>query len=135
MRRHKKSLLVLVVLCLSICMLSSCGQSTASADEGGYTLDNIRDYVVGLDEKMELENGKKKAITNFDNAATTPALRPVMNEVNSKLEMYGSIGRGFSQKSNYSTDLYNSTRKKSWISLGRIRRNIPAFMSTIRQMA
>ena len=49
---------------------------------------------------------------NFDNAATTPALKPVMDEVDSKLEMYGSIGRGFSQKSNYSTDLYNDTRDK-----------------------
>ena len=112
MRRHKKSLLVLVVLCLSICMLSSCGQSTASADEGGYTLDNIRDYVVGLDEKMELENGKKKAITNFDNAATTPALQPVMDEVDEQLKKYGSIGRGYSPKSDYSTDLYENTREK-----------------------
>ena len=82
------------------------------AVDGPYTIDNIRDYIVGVDELVELEDGSTKPLINFDNAATTPALRPVMNEVNNKLEMYGSIGRGFSQKSNYSTDLYNSTRDK-----------------------
>jgi selenocysteine lyase/cysteine desulfurase len=33
-----------------------------------------------------------------------------MDEINRKLLMYGSIGRGFSQKSNYSTELYEETR-------------------------
>ncbi len=112
MKRYKKVLLMLVSLSLIICMLSTCGQSAAPAKEDGYTIDNIRDYVVGLNEEMELENGGKKVVTNFDNAATTPALQPVMDEVNEKLETYGSIGRGFSPKSDYSTDLYNNTRDK-----------------------
>lgn len=112
MKKRKNSLLSIAALILSVCLLSSCGQSAAPAEKNGYTLDNIRDYVVGLDEEMELENGKKKAVTNFDNAATTPALQPVMDEVNEQLEKYGSIGRGFSPKSDYSTDLYNNTRDK-----------------------
>ena len=112
MKKRKNSLLGIAALIISVCLLSSCGQSSASAGKNGYTLDNIRDYVVGLDEEMELENGKKKAVTNFDNAATTPALQPVMDEVNEQLEKYGSIGRGFSPKSDYSTDLYNNTRDK-----------------------
>jgi selenocysteine lyase/cysteine desulfurase len=95
-----------------ICMLTACGQSSAPAEKGGYTLDNIRDQVVGLNEKVKLENGQTKVVTNFDNAATTPALQPVVDEVYEKLEMYGSIGRGFSPKSDYSTDLYNNTRDK-----------------------
>ena len=41
-----------------------------------------------------------------------PALTPVLDEVTEKLNMYGSIGRGFSPKSDYSTDLYNNTRDK-----------------------
>ena len=77
-----------------------------------YTLDNIRNFIVGLDTKVELSDGSQSVVINFDNAATTPALRPVMDEVNEKLEMYGSIGRGFSKKSNYSTELYNATRDK-----------------------
>ena len=87
------------------------GEKESSASEK-YTLDNIRDYIVGLDEPVELEDGTKAPLVNFDNAATTPAFKPVMDEVDSKLSMYGSIGRGFSQKSNYSPDLYNETRQK-----------------------
>ncbi len=76
----------------------------------GYTIDNIRRYVAGLDEPVTLADGTARPLINFDNAATTPALIPVMEEVDRKLLMYGSIGRGFSQKSDYSTDLYEETR-------------------------
>ena len=54
----------------------------------------------------------KRPDTRSTISVSTSALKPVMDEVNEKLEMYGSIGRGFSQKSNYSTDLYNETRDK-----------------------
>ena len=108
----KKWLTGILILSMSICMLSACGKSAAPEGDGGYTLDNIRDYVVGIDEEMELENGSKKTVTNFDNAATTPALQPVADEVEEELKKYGSIGRGFSPKSDYSTDLYNSTKDK-----------------------
>ncbi len=87
-------------------------EQAAQDTEGPYTIDNIRDYVVGVDEPVELTDESTKPLINFDNAATTPALKPVMDEVDSKLEMYGSIGRGFSIKSNYSSDLYLSTRDK-----------------------
>ena len=78
----------------------------------GYSIDNIRDYVVGLNTPVELADGSTTPMINFDNAATTPALMAVRDAVNEELEMYGSIGRGFSQKSNHSTDLYNSVRDK-----------------------
>lgn len=77
-----------------------------------YTIDNIRQYVVGLDEPIELDDGTTQPMINFDNAATTPALKPVMDAVNEELLMYGSIGRGFSQKSNHSTDVYVENRDK-----------------------
>ncbi len=76
------------------------------------TLDNIRNYVVGIDEPVELEDGTSVPLINFDNAATTPVLRPVMDEVNKEFEMYGSIGRGFSQKSDHSTEIYYNVREK-----------------------
>lgn len=112
MEKRKKTWALLLVLSMIICMFTACGQSAQPAEEDKYTIDNIRDQVVGLNEQMELENGKKTVVTNFDNAATTPALQPVMDEVNEKLNTYGSIGRGFSPKSDYSTDLYNNTRDK-----------------------
>ena len=78
----------------------------------GYTINNIRDYVIGLDTPVPLANGQFATMINFDNAATTPALKAVQEAIDEELEMYGSIGRGFSQKSNHSTDVYNNTRDK-----------------------
>ena len=83
-----------------------------SFEPGTYTIDNIRSYVVGLEEPVELSDGTKRQLINFDNAATTPALKPVQDAVNAELTMYGSIGRGYSQKSDHSTDLYYQTRQK-----------------------
>ncbi len=78
----------------------------------GYTIDNIREYVLGLDTPVELADGSTAPMINFDNAATTPALKAVQDAIEEELKMYGSIGRGFSQKSNHSTDVYNATRDK-----------------------
>ena len=75
-----------------------------------YTIDNIREYVIGVDEPVELADGTTRPLINFDNAATTPALKPVMDTVDEEMKMYGSIGRGFSQKSNHSTDVYLNAR-------------------------
>ncbi|MBQ9036960.1 MAG: aminotransferase class V-fold PLP-dependent enzyme [Erysipelotrichaceae bacterium] len=93
---------------------------TPSEDESGdkkdeptevtYTIDNIREYVIGVDEPVELADGTTRPLINFDNAATTPALKPVMDTVDEEMKMYGSIGRGFSQKSNHSTDVYLNAR-------------------------
>ena len=122
--KDRRSFIVLICLMLVLTFTfagcGSQGNTTPDADggqdettpEGPYTIDNIRDYVVGVDEPVELMDGSTRPLINFDNAATTPALKPVMDEVDSKLEMYGSIGRGFSIKSNYSSDLYLATRDK-----------------------
>ena len=80
--------------------------------EQGVTIDNIRDSVIGLNTPVQLADGTTTPLINFDNAATTPALKQVQDELNKEMEMYGSIGRGFSQKSNHSTDIYNATRDK-----------------------
>ena len=118
-RNSRKALALLLALCMCVTVLAGCGGNNdkATADEAGkadvsYTIDNIRDYVVGVDEEIELADGTKQPQINFDNAATTPAFQPVMDEVDNKLKTYGSIGRGFSQKSNISTDIYNNTREK-----------------------
>ena len=83
-----------------------------------YTIDNIRDYVVGIDEPVELEDGSKQPQICLDNAATTPALVPVLDEVTTRLLTYGSIGRGSSQKSDISSDVYEQTREKVLAFLG-----------------
>lgn len=95
------------ILVLSLCFLFL----TAGAEEA-FTLDNIRDYVVGLNDPVEVKAGVFRPVINFDNAATTPALQPVVDEVIKRLATYGSIGRGFSAKSNISTQIYDDTRNK-----------------------
>ena len=113
MKRNRIALSVLCLFLAAVLTLSGCGKTEEGKPaEGSYTIGNIRDYVVGVDEPVTLGDGSTAPLINFDNAATTPALQPVLDEVSEKLEMYGSIGRGFSQKSNYSTDLYNETRDK-----------------------
>ncbi len=94
----------------SILPVQVTGKAIEAVD--GYTIDNVRDHVVGLNTPVELADGTKTPLINFDNAATTPALEAVRDAINEELEMYGSIGRGFSQKSNHSTDVYNSVRDK-----------------------
>ncbi len=83
-----------------------------STPDGKITMDNIRNYVVGIDEPVELKDGTKQPMINFDNAATTPSLTPVSGMVEEELKMYGSVGRGFSQKSDHSTEFVAETRKK-----------------------
>ena len=111
MKMMKKSSMITAALSL---LLAVCLLAAGACAEGAkqYTIENIREYVAGVDEPMTLEDGTSRPVINFDNAATTPALKPVMDEVNAKLLTYGSIGRGYSLKSNISTEIYESTRGK-----------------------
>ena len=104
-------LLALVMLCTFAAGCSKKSEEPEQDTEVAYTIDNIREYVIVVDEPVELNDGTMQPLINFDNAATTPALKPVMDAVDEEMRMYGSIGRGFSQKSNHSTDLYLETRE------------------------
>lgn len=72
-----------------------------------YNIRNIRNYVVGIDKKAPLHNGKKINYVNFDNAASTPTLVPILNKISSFLEWYSSIHRGTGYKSKISTAVYD----------------------------
>ena len=120
MIKSSKLLRALFVSCL---LVSGCADTSPSTDpqdetqepeeqETVYTIDNIRNYVVGVDEPVQLSDGTEAPMVNFDNAATTPALMPVMKAVDDEMKMYGSIGRGFSAKSNHSTDFFTQTRNR-----------------------
>ena len=90
---------------------SSASSSSGSAPQA-YTIDNIRQFIVGVDQPISLEDGSTKAAICFDNAATTPALKPVLDQVNADLLTYASIERGFSQKSDLSTERCFEVRDK-----------------------
>lgn len=71
----------------------------------------MRDLFVGLDKKVSISGGHKVIPINFDNAATTPVFKSVINKILEASEDYGSIGRGLGQKSEYSTKVYGECRE------------------------
>ncbi|RKD29066.1 aminotransferase class V-fold PLP-dependent enzyme [Thermohalobacter berrensis] len=71
-----------------------------------YSIKNIRKYTVGIDKKVLLHNNKRVNYINFDNAASTPTLVPVLDKMNEFLEWYSNIHRGTGYKSKISTIAY-----------------------------
>lgn len=71
---------------------------------------SYRKLVVGINTKVPLINGNYGQAINFDNAATTPPLTTVVNEVIRFLPLYSSVHRGLGYKSQLSTKLYEDSR-------------------------
>ncbi len=69
-----------------------------------------RDEVVGYDELAPVLAGGRVPYVNLDNAATTPALRPVADAVTAFLPLYSSVHRGTGYKSRVSTAAYERAR-------------------------
>jgi cysteine desulfurase / selenocysteine lyase len=69
-----------------------------------------RDLIVGTDTTIPLPNGNKVTAINFDNAATTPPLKAVINALNEFAPWYSSIHRGIGYKSSLTTNLYDTSR-------------------------
>ena len=92
--RKRRFLYLLMAVCLLAAAMFSYGKVDALA------------------EAAEAEENEAEAEETDAEAEETDAAEIEADEVDEKLIMYGSIGRGYSQKSNYSTDLYNETRMK-----------------------
>ena len=76
-----------------------------------YDIDSIADQVVGIDKKVPLLNGDKTQYVYFDNAASTPTLKPVLESLNSFMEWYSNIHRGTGFKSLLSTHYFELARQ------------------------
>ena len=74
-------------------------------------IDDLRKLFIGLDKKVNVDGKGRLIPINFDNAATTPPFKRVMKKVLETSEYYGSIARGDGKKSQYCSDLYDSSRK------------------------
>lgn len=74
-------------------------------DNGKY-----RKLFAGVDYEVDRFDGQKIVPINFDNAATTPALKIVQDNMNKSLNTYGSIGRGTGAKSIETTEIYEASR-------------------------
>ena len=71
------------------------------------TIDNVREYIVGVGAQVPLLNGSHRQYVNFDNAASTPTLRPVYDKVNEFMTWYSSVHRGTGFKSQIATEAYD----------------------------
>jgi selenocysteine lyase/cysteine desulfurase len=71
----------------------------------------FRKWVVGVEGKVPLINGKCVTGVNFDNGATTPPLISVMDAVNRFAFWYSSVHRGTGYKSRLSSQIYEKGRE------------------------
>lgn len=77
----------------------------------GLTIDNVRQAIVGVDARIPLYDGSLVPYINFDNAASTPTLQPVLDKINELMTWYSSIHRGTGFKSQISSELYDLSRE------------------------
>jgi selenocysteine lyase/cysteine desulfurase len=70
----------------------------------------LRDLIVGVDEKIPLEDGRFIKGIHFDNAATTPPFKSVLKAIQQFAPWYSSVGRGKGYKSVRSTEIIERTR-------------------------
>ena len=70
----------------------------------------FRDMVAGWDSTTRLENGSEVHYINFDNAATTPPFKSVLNEIMKFAPDYSSVHRGAGYKSKISSEYYERGR-------------------------
>jgi len=73
---------------------------------------DLRSLILGVDREVPLISGAHRPYINFDNAATTPPFRAVVEEVNEFLHWYGSVHRGSGYKSRVSTETYDCCREQ-----------------------
>lgn len=71
---------------------------------------NLRNLIIGAEQRIPLSDGRYVNAINFDNAATTPVLYSVLREINHFAPWYSSVHRGGGYKSMVSSDIYEQGR-------------------------
>ncbi len=74
------------------------------------SLNPYRDDVVGVDLEVPLSTGERTVYINFDNAASTPALKAVKEAGDKLIDWYASIHRGAGFKSQVASEWYEMAR-------------------------
>ncbi len=88
---------------------------SAASAQTTYNMKNIRGYVVGVDNPVELSDGKKVTAINFNNSFTTPPFEPVVEEITKVMQIYGNMGLGKSQLSANSAAVYYRNKILSFV--------------------
>ncbi len=78
-----------------------------TANNEPLTIDTVRDQIIGIEARVPLLDGSERQYVNLDNAASTPALRPIYDKVNEFLTWYASVHRGAGFKSQIATEVYD----------------------------
>lgn len=73
---------------------------------------DVRSLFVGIDEEVPVVGGKTRRYINFDNAASTPALKPVLEAVNDFSKWYSNVHRGTGYKSRLSSWAFERSRER-----------------------
>ena len=94
----------------SILIVTLAALALTACDKAPQPAADIRGQMHGLDAPVKLGDGRMAPAINFDNAATTPAFKAVIEEIVEQGKYYGSIGRGAGQKSRHSTEIYEKIR-------------------------
>src|SRR5512136_1324084 len=71
----------------------------------------VRERVVGINQYVPLLDGNTRQYINFDNAASTPALRDVLETLNEFMLWYSSVHRGTGFKSKVATQAYDDAHR------------------------
>lgn len=71
----------------------------------------IQKNIVGYDMQVPLLDGSKRQYINFDNAASTPAFKSVVDKVNEFMKWYSSIHRGTGFKSQLCSETFDHSRE------------------------
>ena len=83
----------------------------AAHKKSGASDPEARRHVVGVETEVPLLDGRQATYVNLDNAASTPALREVLQAVNDFMPWYSSVHRGTGYKSIVSTEAYEAARQ------------------------
>lgn len=75
------------------------------------SLRGLRNHIAGIDEQVPLLDGKTVQYVNFDNAASTPPLKEVVEIVDNFMPWYSSVHRGTGFKSLVATKAYDDARQ------------------------
>ncbi len=67
----------------------------------------LRKNIKGIKQKVAVGRKRKKQYIHFDNAASTPALQSVLNDLNGFLDWYSGVHRGTGYKSMVSSRVYD----------------------------
>src|SRR4051812_29839441 len=74
-------------------------------------LADVRQQIIGLDEKVLLLDGTQRPYIFFDNAASTPVHKDVLDCINQFMPWYSSVHRGSGLKSQVATKAYDDARE------------------------